>query len=214
MPFNADRLQRTRNQTHSPASTGIATTPGAGFPPISPRSGPHFNSLRAVYRVTIANAPRSEPTFALTLPFNPESVAFKFGGEYVEHGPLGFSHGISQYIRTKSAEIAFTVFSDTLVSAQRPDAPDDEVIRSTLYALTLPTRPGQGPPQVIVSWPRLATITGRVKDVDFDFKRFTAQGSVRYWTADITLVQDLDAFRSSIYGQFIGPTNTNSPSGD
>lgn len=184
-----------------------------------------WTALRSAYRVHLVG--EGSPPFNISLPYNPESVRISAGSEWASLGPLGLSHAIQQYSRTKSLTVEFDVkvhnFSDALQSSGALGLtrnPDDSLTRPSgagsgqindlhnkLLALTVPAFPGASPRIVSLVWPRMLALRGHIESADFRFIQFAKNGAPLQWEASVRFVEDRLTFRTEALARsegFIG----------
>jgi len=128
---------------------------------------------------------------ALTAQFNPEQLKRSVKVTYTRLGVMGHSHEQLQYQFRPNEQLSFTLHFDRH-STDTGEATEKDV-SALLDAMTLSSRAAQdiaggGPPDVLLLWPGVLEVKSRITSLDYDYKRFSADGGeVTLFSVDVKL---------------------------
>ena len=135
--------------------------------------------------------------------FNPEQLSEKVQVNYARLGVPGLSHQVLQYQGTGNRKLGGVEFYlDRFFAAEQPGDVEIMDFRAFLRALTVPPAETEGvlqtaPPRVLVVWPKFLTIEAVLTAVDFQYRRFGADGRVLVYAARVSFEEILDLRVSS-----------------
>lgn len=161
---------------------------------------------------------------AMEVFLNPESVSFNTGSSWASLSIPGLSHEVHQWSHSLSDQLSFELVWDRIEADQRVRYyhsgvrnilgvdPKVDILRTArvetlfephrykefLKGLTIPMSPGYPPSRVTLIWPRFLHITGFIRNVDFEFERFAANGRVMSFNADVSMTELRTTFRQRI----------------
>ena len=147
-------------------------------------------------RCVLVNVSTSESLECL---FNPTQLTEKVQVNWNRLSVPGLSHQVLQFQNTGNRQLASVEFYlDKTFAAEQPGDPDIMDFRRFLRSLTVPVSDtkgviGAGPPRVLFVWPGVLSIEAVLTDVEFQYRQFSADGTVLIYAATCGFEEILDA---------------------
>lgn len=151
---------------------------------------------RAIRRVYFMDP--MDPTNQMQALFNPSELPFSTEAVIGELGPIGWSHDIQQYARTKSTGFSLTLeYSSVAFVELGVDFPEMNQAHGFFRSFLYGASPGIAPKHLMMIWPNTAAIICTVKKVAVRFTRWDWRLNVRAFTVQLDLMEDRRSFLGS-----------------